>query len=388
MNKTEINILAILSVFALVNCLSLNAQPVGKTFNIGGQVAGWVTAQFENPFILQPGGRFVPEVKAKIFTGEQSYFDFEASLNINGNTTIENFEKTVFDGKIKPYRVWTRFANEKFEIRGGLQKINFGQARMFRPLMWFDGMDIRDPLQLTDGVWGLLGKYFFENNANIWLWALTGNNKPKGWEFYATEKWKPEIGGRTEIPAGNGELAFSSHFRTIEFQNPYLSSIKNENLSESRFGIDGKWDLGAGFWFENSTTITKKNDFQIPRFQKMINVGVDYTFPLGNGLGVTAEYLFFQVGNRFLTDGLKMHLVGTMFTYPTSISDNLAAMLFYLPGKNLLFNYASWSRTYDNWSIYLIGFLNPHDVQMLNFGQNSRNLFAGKGMQAMVSYNF
>lgn len=366
----------------------INAQTKENTFSVGGQVVGWVTTKFENPLLVQPGGRFVPELKAKLFTGEQSYFDFEASLNINGNVTIEDFKNIDFDGKIKPYRVWARYANQNFEIRAGLQKINFGQAKMFRPLMWFDGMDVRDPLQLTDGVYGVLGKYFFENNANIWMWGLLGNNRRKGWEFYATEKWKPEIGGRVEIPAGKGELALSSHFRTIEFQNPVLSFIKLENLNESRIGIDGKWDLGAGFWFENSTTITQKNDFLIPRFQEMLNVGVDYTFQVGNGLGVTAEYLFFQVGNRFLTDGVKMHLTGAMLTYPLSITDNISAILFAVPGEKLFFNYVSWNKTLDNWSFYLMAYINPQVSGFLNLSMSDKNLFAGKGIQLMCSYNF
>ncbi len=382
MKKTVFILLMLILVYGT------NAQTDNNEFSVGGQLVGWVTTQFENPLLVQPGGRFVPELKAKLFTGEQSYFNFEASLNINGNVTIEDFKNTEFDGKIKPYRVWARYANENFEIRAGLQKINFGQAKMFRPLMWFDGMDVRDPLQLTDGVYGVLGKYFFENNANIWMWGLLGNNRRKGWEIYATEKWKPEIGGRVEIPAGKGELALSSHFRSIEFQNPVLSSIKIENLNESRFGIDGKWDLGAGLWFESSTTITQKNDFLIPRFQEMLNVGVDYTFLLGNGLGVTAEYLFFQVGNRFLTDGLKMHLAGAILNYPLSITDNFSAILFAVPGQKLFFNYVSWNKTLDNWSFYVMAYINPQVSGFINLSMTDKNLFAGKGVQLMCSYNF
>ena len=68
--------------------------------------------------------------------------------------------------------------NNKLHIEPGLQKINFGSATMLRPLMWFDQVDPRDPLQLTDGVWGVLGRYYFLNNANIWLWGLYGNKNP------------------------------------------------------------------------------------------------------------------------------------------------------------------------------------------------------------------
>ena len=63
-------------------------------------------------------------------------------------------------------------------------------------------------------------------------------------------------------------------------------------------------------------------------------------------------------------------------------------MFFYVPAQNMLFNYASWSRTYDRWSIFAIGFWNPANSQLLSFQANSKNLFSGKGIQLMVSYNF
>jgi hypothetical protein len=77
-------------------------------------------------------------------------------------------------------------------------------------------MDPRDPLQLTDGVWGVLGRYYFLNNSNIWLWALHGNKELKGWESTKTLNSAPEIGGRIQHPAGRGEIAISYHYRKID----------------------------------------------------------------------------------------------------------------------------------------------------------------------------
>jgi hypothetical protein len=367
----------------------LNAVNDSINVNFNGQVVFWTTAQFENPIVIQPGGRFVPSLTGKWNVNQHSFLDFEASLNINGNVTFESLKYNSSQRQIKPYRVWARYTNEKFELRAGLQKINFGQAKMFRPLMWFDGMDVRDPLQLTDGVYGILGKYYFENNANIWAWGLLGNENRKGWEFNATEQWRPEAGGRVELPLFNGEIGLSTNFRKVHAIN-LLSSKWNDYqlLNESRIGLDGKWDIGAGIWFESSTTITQQNSIMIPRFQDMWNFGVDYTFPVGSGLGATVEYLRFHAGNRFFVEGTTLNLLGSMFTYPLSIMDNISLMLFYVPGQNMLFNYASWSRTYDKWSIYAIGFLNPANAQMITFQTNSKNLFSGKGIQLMVSYNF
>ena len=376
-------------IFILLILSDLNAQSDSAKVHFNGQLVGWTTAQFENPFMLQPGGRFVPTLTGKFELKSSSYFDFEASLNMNGSITIEDMSKSTLTGDIKPYRVWARYATDKIEIRAGLQKINFGQAKMFRPLMWFDGMDVRDPLQLTDGVYGVLGKYFFENNANLWLWGLIGNENRKGWEMFGTEKWKPEVGGRIELPVLNGEMAMTTHYRKVYAIN-MLSSAWNDYrlLAENRIGLDGKWDLGVGLWFESSTTITEKNWIMVPRFQDMLNVGVDYTLPVGNGLGVTFEYLRYHAGDNFFTKGNTANLIGSMFSYPVTMMDNLSAMFFYIPNQSALYNYVTWNRNYDKWSIYAIGYWNPVNTQMLLFQTGSTNLFAGKGVQVMVSYNF
>jgi hypothetical protein len=376
----------ILSAFYV---LCFSQSDVQKSLRFNGQIVGWANVQMDNPVFWQPGARFVPSLTWKQSITSNTTFDAEASLNIYGNADSRNFKTDTLNGQIKPYRVWLRYSNQNFELRAGLQKINFGQARMFRPLMWFDGMDVRDPLQLTDGVYGLLAKYFFENNANIWAWGLLANENRKGWELFGSEKWKPELGGRVELPLLNGEIALSTHHRKVKAINLLSSQLNNfQLLNESRFGLDGKWDVGPGIWFENSTTITQVNNIQVPRYQDMWNFGMDYTFPLGNGLGMTVEYLRYHAGENFLTGGITMQFAGGMFTYPLSVVDNLSLMLFYEPIANQLFNYASWSRNYDNWSIYAIVFVNPENAQMIGFQSGNRNLFAGKGFQVMCSYNF
>lgn len=375
-------------IFCIFIC-ELHAQSDSAKIHLNGQVVGWATAQFEHPFLLQPGGRFVPVLTCKFSINDVSAFDFEASLNINGNSTFENWKKVDASIELKPYRVWARYTTDKFELRAGLQKINFGQAKLFRPLMWFDGMDVRDPLQLTDGVYGVLGKYFFDNNGNLWAWGLIGNKNTKSWELNATEQWKPEVGGRIELPVLKGEIALSTNYRKVHTIIPYSSRWNDYLLlNESRIGLDGKWDLGIGLWFEISTTITEKNDILTPRFQDMWNIGADYTFPIGNGVGVTIEYLRYHAGNEFFVNGTAVDLIGSMLSYPLSIMDNLSAMLFYIPHQNSLFNYVSWGRTYDKWNIYAIAFWNPVNSQMLSIQASNKNLFSGKGVQLMVSFNF
>ncbi len=355
--------------------------------SLEGQMTAWTLAGFEQTRILQSGGRFVPTLKGNLSFKPQSAFQLEASLHMYGNLDFSNGSYQGAYGKFKAYRLWAGYHEERFEIRAGLQKINFGQAKMFRPLMWFDAMDIRDPLQLTDGVFGLLGKYYFENNSNVWLWCLLGNNQNKGWEITGSETWIPEMGGRFEMPAGKGEIALSTHFRSLRKE----SSLSGTDYpGEFRWGLDGKWDFGIGLWFEASSCISSNKALLIPRFQDMLNLGIDYTFGLGNGLGLTLEYLYYHSGSKFLLADNRLHLLGSMLNYSPTILDNLSALVFYMPAADKLFNYLSWGRVYDDWSFYLIAYLNPTDIQMPGPGRNSDNsvLYSGKGFQVMASYYF
>lgn len=131
----------------------------------------------------------------------------------------------------------------------GLQKIDFGSATILRPLQWFNQIDPRDPLQLTNGVYGIMGRYTFLNNANIRIWGLYGNEKARGFDVVPTNNSIPEFGGRIQHPVPKGELAFSYHHRSANTKTLGHVSALNK-IPENRIGLDGKWDLGIGLWFE------------------------------------------------------------------------------------------------------------------------------------------
>jgi hypothetical protein len=170
--------------FAEYQCLSQDsARSDIDTINISGQLSLWASYSHRNTFPVRAGLRYIPSIYYGVRASGQKLIDFEASANIYGTLAFHPFDTANTDGSLKPYRFWMRYSSEQFELRLGLQKINFGSASMLRPLMWFDQMDPRDPLHLTDGVWGLLARYYFLNNTNVWLWGLYGNNNPRGWEL-------------------------------------------------------------------------------------------------------------------------------------------------------------------------------------------------------------
>ena len=174
----------------------------------------------------------------------------------------------------------------------------------------------------------------------------------------------------------------------VDTLNSIGNASENEIMKESRIGLDGKWDLEIGLWFESSLTKLDANIYSLPRMQDSWNLGADYTFGIGSGLGMTLEYFRVHSGDQILINGKTIHLIGCLFTYPFSILDNVSTMVFYLPDQNLLYNYLSWSRTYDNWSFYTIVYWNPDNSQLITLQSQGKNLFAGKGIQLMVNYNF
>ena len=99
MKNRAINYWLLLFVSVLV--FELKAENDSIDVRLNGQVVLWSTFQFENPFVVQPGGRFVPSLTGKWNVNNTSFVDFETSLNINGNTTFEDWKYNDADAQIK-----------------------------------------------------------------------------------------------------------------------------------------------------------------------------------------------------------------------------------------------------------------------------------------------
>ena len=279
-----------------------------------------------------------------------------------------------------------RSAMPQLELRAGLQKINFGSATMLRPLMWFDRMDPRDPLQLTDGVWGLLGRYYFLNNANIWLWGLYGIKELKGLEVLKTYSNNPEFGGRVQLPIGIGEAAFSFHHRTVKTETIYdFLSLDFDRYSESRFGFDTKIDWIIGMWFEGAWVNSNKN-IGIFSNQTLINAGADYTFGIGNGLLTIYEHLVTSSDENPFEFWSPFQFSLISISYPIGLFDNVGAMFYYSWKSDDVYSFINWQRTYNRLSFHIMAYWNPisFDLPQQNLGSN---LFGGKGIQIMLVFN-
>lgn len=350
-----------------------------------GQASVWTNLNLSNELQLWGGARYLPQLNGQVGEQSKGMFDFEVSANLSGTMGTLPFDSVYSSGSIKPYRFWVRYSTEQWEIRAGLQKINFGSASMIRPLMWFDKIDPRDPLQLTDGVWGLLGRYYFLNNANLWGWVLYGNEDAKTWEIGNTSQRQPEWGGRFQTPVPRGEMGLSFHHRLSDTSG--LDTLLNINdlIPENRIGLDGKWDVGVGLWFEAVWLNKSKNVGDFTN-QTTLSLGTDYTFGIGNGLNVVYEQLLFEYDEKPLRINDPFVFSMLSVDYPLGLNDHLSAMMYYDWINQGLYNMVTWTHPFKNFTFYAMGYSNPSSYRV-PLSANNINLFAGTGLQVMLVFN-
>ncbi|MDX9946615.1 MAG: hypothetical protein RBS38_04550 [Bacteroidales bacterium] len=385
MRKAILTLQVLMLAFSGNEALSTEMfSAAGDTAKISGQASAWINGNQNNDFSFASGIRYIPSAYYGVRSGGNKLIDFEASANIFGSIIAGPSLETNTEARIKPYRMWARYSSDQFELRLGLQKINFGSASMIRPLMWFDQMDPRDPLRLTDGVWGLLGRYYFLNNANIWLWGLYGNHDPRAWEILPSNKKIPEFGGRIQLPVPAGEAGFSYHHRNADTRGTMFPG-EQDRIPEDRFGLDARWDLVTGLWVEGSWT-RKRIYMGTLTNQEIINAGADYTFGLGNGLYVAYEHLVTSYDQKpFGFTNLTTFSLATL-SYPVGMFDKVSAIIYYDWTNSKIYNFASWEKQYDNFMIYVMGYLNPR-VYNLPAQTGPGSLFSGSGIQVMLVFN-
>lgn len=371
-----------LIIFVSLSCLSLSSY--AQVLDFSGQVSGWVTMK---PDDAQLGMRYIPELSFKKQLSKTYEISAEAAVNARWFSQFDNWRNAEHIVSMDAYRLWARFASSQYEARVGLQKISFGSATLLRPLRWFDSIDPRDPLQITEGVYSLLGRYYFPNNANIWLWALDGNDNLKGWESLPTDKWRIEWGGRVQIPVNAGELGFAYDRRRVNPNGSLLQITypKLDTFLEDHFGLDGKWDVGAGLWFESSLT---RRGFDVPesRYQRYLTVGIDYTFDIGNGPHVLFEQFRQDQAKTLLGTGNGAWISALSIDYPLGILDKVMTIVYYDWRNNDWSRLLQWQRSYDQWQMNVSAFWNP---EQLSLAQNNvaTGSFAGYGVQFMLVFN-
>jgi len=385
--------------------LSINKWTHAQSLTFKGQTSLWNTLNAKKIDQPRVGLRYIPSVILEHPVSQTNIFDLNCSLNMYATFGLNEEGDLYEDTRSKAYRIWIRYSTPQFEARLGLQKINFGPAALLRSLMWFDRLDPRDPLQITEGVYGFLMRYYFLNNTNIWFWALLGNNRPKGWEVLPSTYSDPEIGGRIQSPVPMGEVGFTYHQREVDiskglemlplFFDAFVSDIPSpdylkeyfdlQDFKEYRYSCDGKWDIEIGIWLE-SALIYRDLDLLPYQYQQLFTIGADYTFGLGNGLHLTGEHFFTQYSEEMFGSDQRVDFSAFSLNYPLGLLDTMNGIIFYDWDNEEFYRFLQFQRTYDRWGIYCMLYWNPETFRIYNSAAEN-SLFTGKGFQIMVVFN-
>ena len=353
-------------------------------FRVKGQLSG--TLQLEESGDANPlvGMLYIPELgfEQELETGS---FDVELALTGSFFGSMKDPDTIADSADIDLYRASIRYATDRSELRAGLQRINFGPAFLIRPLMWFDRLDPRDPLQVTEGVYGVLGRRYFLNNANAWGWVLYGNDEPKGFELLPTEDGSAEVGGRFQAPWLGGEVAATAHYRRVDGASLVGPGVDSRlgSAPEYRLGIDGRWDLAIGLWFE--AVAVRRELEQFEGTENLITLGGDYTFGVGNGLHILGEH-FYGDGSAF--EGLQeSRSISAMTTdYPLGLADRIALFLTYSWRDDLWSRFFRWGHSFAKWDLFLLGLWND-DLGTARPLEGEGLVLGGKAVQLLFVYS-
>jgi len=357
----------LISLFA---CLNLEASG-NDSLNFQTQLSLFGLLNPTNAIVLNSGARIIPQLVYLRDFSDDRRISAEVSANVNLNADIGS-SYLKFAGSMGLYRAWVRFSTQRNEIRAGLQQLNFGSASLLRPLQWFDGLNPTDPLRLTNGVWGVLDRIYFKNNATLWLWGLYGNPDKRVWDIAVRTARFPELGFRFQQPVPSGEMAFSLNHRTVETTVGAASRYR-----ETKIGLDGKWDVGPGLWFEDSFTATSQAS-PLDAGWNSLTVGSDLTPEGLDGLSFTFEHM---LNTTYSNVTNSSNLTALSVTWPINIFNRLSGIVLYSWETKYWFRYLTWSADFDRSSFNVIGFWNPNlTTSVLSLGSGS---FSKYGLQLM-----
>jgi hypothetical protein len=286
---------------------------------------------------------WIPELKLDVPVSDK--LSLQGEYSFMGRVYGYWNEEQESDISMDSYRYWVRIGLPQTDLRMGLQKINFGSAKLLRPLQWFDRIDPLDKSEYTTGVKAGVFKHNWLNNANIWVWGVLGEDSIKGNEFIAGKDKRIEPGARLQVPNPLGESAISYHQRQTQQGDEY------------RLGFDHRYDGAIGAWMEaNAAKFEWNNASAMPRYMLASTVGMDWTAAIGNGIAITLEHMQTHEHNNNID---KLHTIAAhtalMLNYPLGLLDSITVLGVHAHTADTDNVAIVWRRAYDylSWDLSL-----------------------------------
>jgi len=355
----------------LISLSSLVSQTTETSLDLRGQVSLLHASAFDGDFDNSPTSlRYMPQLRLDRQLTSETRLGADIALDLNSQFQGDSLVQNNGDW----YRLTLRYDSPNSQFRLGLQKINFGPARMLRVLQWFDQLDPRDPLALSPGVWAALGRYYFDNGANLrfWLMADAPDVQRSYWED--PDRWPWDAGARLEYPFLAGTLGMTFHS---------LDLSQVSGVTENRLAWDIRLDAIVGLWSEAMISRTNEPTHEWDVISAM--AGVDYTFGIGNGLYLALEGATTRSGRWGEEMPWQARTLALSANYTLGLSDGVTAYLYRVDRPILeaqLIPMIGWQHTSGNWLTYIA----LYDMPESALG-GALSLPAGRGVQLNIAYN-
>lgn len=213
------------------------------------------------------------------------------------------------------FRAWLRWDNGNLQLRGGRQKILFGSGSIFRPLGLFDTRDVTGVVPETRGVDSFRATYFLDETTSVEGWVVPAKANAR---MIAGMRWEGIVGG---VESG---WVVQYHPKTK------LNDLADFSQEMIQLGTHLKGEYHIAYWNESRLDIERNAGEHPLRFDTVF--GADYTFDVGEGLHVLAEYFFTTRQRDFTQTDLKgqrsIHQFGLLLDQPVGM--NVVWQLFAL----------------------------------------------------------
>lgn len=317
----------LLIICVLLYCVHANAEiSAGNLFALSGYGSGALDETSRHLGFLWQQDLFADWGDPEII---------QLSGNFSTHGTIDFLETPGYLG-MDVYRLWGSLSRRGTELRIGLQQINFGPARIYRPEKWFDELVPLDPLQLTAGVKAALLRHYYGSNSAIWIWgALTDETSGSSEEDGSDNL---NLGGRAEFPLLGMESGVSL--------NLLSQGTELIGTDQIKLGADLRYDGLIGAWLE--ATVSQTDNAIDPQYAAGFTLGADYTLGIGNGLYLLQETnLGFETPELKRRDTIKQAKTSVLFSYPLGLLDNLQFLSSCDYRQSAWDFNLLWRRTYD-----------------------------------------
>ncbi|MEJ2052175.1 MAG: hypothetical protein P8Y60_20475, partial [Calditrichota bacterium] len=102
------------AVLLMLSIQCIQQTGLSQNMNFHGQVSGWIISNPEQSPVSQLGIRYIPDLFYDQHLFREYYADAEFSLNGFGLISMDDWKRADSQGKIKLYRLWSRFSAEQF----------------------------------------------------------------------------------------------------------------------------------------------------------------------------------------------------------------------------------------------------------------------------------